>query len=67
MRVAILRRPEGAVGGLWLAALQVGHTYNLRDDIAADLILKGFAIEERRWQQRRQILRRDAPGRRRDD
>jgi hypothetical protein len=67
MRVTIVRRPEGAVGGMWLASLQVGQTYNLTEGVAGDLILEGFAIQERRRQERRQARRPESPGRRRDD
>jgi hypothetical protein len=67
MRVTITRKPEGAVGGVWLASLQVGHTYNLGSDVASNLILERYAIEERRWGDRRKARRPESPGRRHDD
>lgn len=67
MRVTIMTKPIGAVRGMWLVSLQVGQTYNLKDDVAKALILNGYAIEERRWGERRRARRPDAPGRRRAD
>lgn len=67
MRVTITTKPTGAVRGMWLVSLQVGQTYNLQDDIARALILNGYAIEERRWGERRRVRRVDSPGRRRTD
>ena len=65
--MTIIRKPQGAVGGMWLATLQIGQTYNLRPEIAHALVLKGDAFEERRWGERRKSLRSDSVGRRRDD
>jgi hypothetical protein len=67
MRVTITMKPTGAVRGMWLVSLQVGQTYNLRDDIARALILNGYGIEERRMGDRRQTRRPESPGRRRAD
>lgn len=67
MRVTIVSKPRGAIRGMWLASLQVGQTYNLQAEIARDLILEGYAIEERRWGERRKTPRAESPGRRRDD
>lgn len=67
MRVTIVIRPMGAANGMWLDRLQVGQTYNLQESIARDLILRGYAIEERRWGERRKTPRPDSPGRRYDD
>ena len=67
MRVTITTRPIGAVRGMWLTSLQVGQTYNLKDDIARAVILNGYAIEERRWGERRRVRRPDSPGRRHTD
>ena len=67
MRVTITTKPTGAVRGMWLVSLQVGQTYNLQDDIAKALVLNGYAIEERRWGERRRLKRADSPGRRRTD
>ena len=67
MRVTVITKPIGAVRGMWLTSLQVGQTYNLKDDIARALILNGYAIEERRFGQRRKTFRPDSPGRRHGD
>lgn len=67
MRVTITTKPTGAVRGMWLVSLQVGQTYNLKDDVAQALILNGYAIEERRWGERRRVRRPDSPGRREND
>jgi len=67
MRVNITTKPTGAVRGMWLVSLQVGQTYNLQDDVARALIVNGYAIQERRSEERRKLRRTDAPGRRRDD
>jgi hypothetical protein len=67
MRVTIIRRPEGAMAGMWLATFQVGQTYNLQPDVARALVLEGFGFEERRWSERRKARRLEAPGRRRGD
>jgi hypothetical protein len=67
MRVTITTKPIGAVRGMWLVSLQVGQTYNLTDDVARALILSGYAIEERRWGERRRTRRTDSPGRRQTD
>jgi hypothetical protein len=67
MRVTIMTKPIGAVRGMWLVSLQVGQTYNLKDDVARALVLNGCAIEERRWGERRKVSREDSPGRRRTD
>ena len=67
MRVTITTKPIGAVRGMWLVSLQVGQTYNLKDDVARALILNGYAIEERRFGERRRIRRDESPGRRQSD
>ena len=67
MRVTIVRKPQGAVSGMWLGSLQMGQTYNLRPDVAGALVVKGFAIAERRWGERRNTRRFDSRGRRIDD
>jgi hypothetical protein len=67
VRVTITSKPIGAVRGMWLASLQVGQTYNLKDDVARALVLNGYAIEERRFGERRRVRRADSPGRRRTD
>lgn len=67
MRVTVITKPIGAVRGMWLTSLQVGQTYNLKDDIARALILNGYAIEERRFAQRRKTFRPESPGRRQTD
>ena len=67
MRVTIINKPAGAIGGMWLQRLQVGHTYNLDPDIATNLILQGYALKEHRWGERRQTPRPESPGRRRTD
>lgn len=67
MRVTITIKPLGAVRGMWLTSLQVGQTYNLNDDVARALILNGYAIEERRWGERRKERRPQSPGRRHTD
>jgi hypothetical protein len=67
MRVTIITKPAGAVRGLWLMSLQVGLTYNLKDDVARALILNGHAIEERRFADRRRARRQESPGRREID
>ena len=67
MRVTIMTKPIGAVRGMWLVSLQVGQTYDLKDDVARELILNGYAIEERRWGERRRVRRHESPGRRRSD
>jgi hypothetical protein len=66
MRVTITRKPVGAVRGMWLVSLQVGQTYNLKDDVARAL-LNGFAIEEHRFGERRRARRDESPGRRQTD
>ena len=67
MRLTITIKPLGAVRGMWLTSLQVGQTYHLNDDVARALILGGYAIEERRWGERRKVVRPESPGRRRTD
>jgi hypothetical protein len=67
MRVTIMTKPLGAVRGTWLISLQVGQTYKLKDDVARELILNGYAIEERRFGERRRVRRQDSPGRRHTD
>jgi hypothetical protein len=67
MRVTITSKPIGAVRGMWLVSLQVGQTYNLKDDVARALVLNGYAVEERRFGDRRRVRREDSPGRRRTD
>lgn len=67
MRVTILSKPVGAVRGMWLVSLQVGQTYNLKDDVAKALVLSGYAIEERRFGERRRTRRAEPPGRRHAD
>jgi hypothetical protein len=67
MRVTIIRKPEGAVSGMWLGTLQMGQTYNLRPDVASALVVKGFGIAERRWGDRRKTPRDESHGRRADD
>lgn len=67
MRVTITAKPTGAVRGMWLVSLQVGQTYNLREDVARALIVNGYAIEERRWGERRKVRRAESPGRRATD
>jgi hypothetical protein len=67
MRVTITTKPIGAVRGMWLVSLQVGQTYNLKDDVAQALVLNGYAIEERRFGERRRSRREDSPGRRQTD
>lgn len=67
MRVTITTKPLGAVRGMWLTSLQVGQTYNMNVDVARALILNGYAIEERRWGERRKERRPQAPGRRHTD
>jgi hypothetical protein len=67
MRVTITSKPIGAVHGMWLVSLQVGQTYNLQDDVARALVLNGYAIEERRFGERRRARRDDSPGRRQTD
>lgn len=67
MRVTMMTKPLGAVRGLWLISLQVGLTYNLKDDVARELILNGCAIEERRFCERRRVRRQDSTGRRQTD
>ena len=67
MRVTITAKPTGAVRGMWLMSLQVGQTYDLDDDVSRALILNGYAIEERRWAERRSVRRPESPGRRRTD
>ena len=67
MRVTITSKPVGAVSGMWLVSLQVGQTYNLKDDVAKALVLNGYAIEERRFGERRRERREDSPGRRQTD
>jgi hypothetical protein len=47
--------------------LQVGQTYNLKDDVARALVLNGYAIEERRFGERRRVRRVESPGRRQTD
>ena len=64
MRVTILSKPVGAVRGMWLVPLQVGQTYNLKDDVAKALVMTGYAIEERRFGERRRAPRVEPPGRR---
>lgn len=66
MRVNIVKTPNGAIGGIWLSHLQVGQVYNLAKEIAEALIIQGFAIEERRWGERRKINRPES-GRRQSD
>ena len=65
--MTIIRKPQGAVGGMWLASLQIGQTYNLGPEIAHALVLRRDAYEERRLGERRKIPRPDSIGRRRDD
>jgi hypothetical protein len=67
MRVTIINKPAGAIGGMWLQRLQVGQTYNLSPEIATALIMQGYALKENRWGERRQTPRPDSPGRRRAD
>ena len=67
MRVTITTKPIGAVRGMWLVSLQVGQTYNLKDDVAKALVLNGYAIEERRFGERRRERREESPGRRQTD
>ena len=67
MRVTITSKPIGAVRGMWLVSLQVGQTYNLKDDVARALVLNGYAVEERRFGERRRVRREDSPGRRHTD
>ena len=67
MRVTITSKPIGAVRGMWLVSLQVGQTYNLKDDVAKALVLNGYAVEERRFGERRRVRREEAPGRRHND
>jgi hypothetical protein len=67
MRVTMISKPLRTVRGLWLISLQVGLTYNLKDDVARGLILNGCAIEERRFGERRRVRRQDSPGRRQTD
>jgi hypothetical protein len=67
MRVTIIRRPEGAIVGMRLSSFHVGQTYNLRPEVARALVLEGFGFEERRWSDRRNARRLEAPGRRRRD
>jgi hypothetical protein len=67
MRVTITRKPVGAVRGMWLVSLQVGQTYNLKDDVARALVLNGSAIEEHRFGERRRARRDESPGRRQTD
>jgi hypothetical protein len=67
MRVIIINKPAGAIGGMWLQRLQVGQTYNLNPEIGKDLIMQGYALKENRWGERRQMPRPDSPGRRRSD
>jgi hypothetical protein len=67
MRVTITTKPVGAVRGMWLVSLQVGQIYNLKDDVAKALVLNGYAIEERRFGDRRRLERQDPPGRRQTD
>ena len=67
MRVTITTKPIGAVRGMWLVSLQVGQTYNLKDDVARALVLNGYAIEERRFGERRRMRREESPGRRQSD
>jgi hypothetical protein len=67
MRVTITSKPIGAVRGMWLISLQVGQTYNLKDDVARALVVNGYAIEERRFGERRRVRREESPGRRRAD
>lgn len=67
MRVTIISRPRGAIGGMWLEVLQVGQTYNLKTEIARVLVREGWALEERRWGERRRTPRPDSPGRRHED
>ena len=67
MRVTIISKPIGAVRGMWLVSLQVGQTYNLQTEIARALIQNGYAIEERRWGDRRKVPRPESPGRRSTD
>ena len=57
----------GAVRGMWLVSLQVGQTYNLKDDVARALVLNASAIEEHRFGERRRARRDEAPGRRQTD
>lgn len=67
MRVTITSKPVGAVRGMWLVSLQVGQTYNLKDDVAKALVMNAYAIEERRFGERRRMSRDKAPGRRQMD
>ena len=67
MRVTITSKPVGAVRGMWLVSLQVGQTYNLKDEVARALVMNGYAIEERRFGTRRRVRREEAPGRRQTD
>jgi hypothetical protein len=67
MRVIIVNKPTGAIHGMWLQRLQVGHTYNLEPEIAMNLIMQGYALKENRWGERRQEPRPGSPGRRRTD
>jgi len=67
MRVTIISKPTGAMGGMWLDRLQVGQTYNLDADIAKNLVGQGYALKENRLSQRRTGPRGNSPGRRRTD
>jgi hypothetical protein len=67
MRVTITTKPTGAVQKVWLVPLEVGRTYALEDDVSRALILNGYAIEERRWAERRRVRRPESPGRRSTD
>jgi hypothetical protein len=67
MRVTIVNKPAGALGGMWLQRLQVGQTYNLDPAVANNLLMPGYAIKENRWGERRQAPRPGSPGRRRTD
>ena len=67
MRVTITSKPVGAVRGMWLVSLQVGQTYNLKDDVAEALVMNAYAIEERRFGERRRACRDEALGRRQTD
>lgn len=67
MRVTITSKPVGAVRGMWLVSLQVGQTYNLKDEVARALVVNGYAIEEQRFGDRRRVRRAEAPGRRQTD